>query len=297
MKKLKNLWPRGTKIKKMKNNKKIIVLYHKSCTDGFGAAWVAWRKLGRHAEYIAVKHDDPYPEIVKGRDTYLLDISYDFKKTKKLIKDVKSLTIIDHHISTEKSTKLAGNYLYALDHSGSALAWQYFHPNKKTPTLVKYIEDIDIWNMAMRNTRELLASLETYDHDFVLWNKIAKDWERGDSQKKYLVEGKAILKYKDYLIEKAVKDGDEVTLLGKRALVVNNNLSLNSEIGDAIRKKGYPLGIIWQQKNDKLVVSVRSTAKVDSSKIAARFGGGGHKKASAFRLPAKIKFPWKRIKK
>ncbi len=277
--------------------KKIIVLYHQGCTDGFGAAWVAWRKFGRRAEYIAVKHDDPYPEIVKGKDVYLVDISYDLEKTKKLIKEVKSLTSIDHHISSEKSAKLAGNYLYALNHSGSALAWQYFYQNKKTPTLIKYIEDIDIWNMAMRNTRELLASLETYSQDFVLWNKISKDWERGGSRKKYLAEGTAILKYKDYLIKKAVKDGDEVTLLGKRALVVNNNLSLNSEIGDAIRKKGYPLGIIWQQKGGKLIVSLRSTAKVDSSKIAARFGGGGHKKASAFRLMAKEKFPWKKIKK
>lgn len=281
----------------MSGNKKIVILYHKGCRDGFGAAWAAWKKFGSKAEYTGVNHDDQLPEGIKGKEIYTLDFSYPLDKTSKLLRFAKTLTTIDHHISAEQSVKLAHNYVYELRHSGAVLSWKYFHPDKKVPALLKYIEDIDIWRLSLANTKELMASLETYDQDFQIWNKLAKDWENKTTIKKYLEEGRAILKYQNKLVKKALKDAEEVKLLGNRALAVNFTLALNSEIGDAIREKGYPLGIIWQRKGDKLIVSIRSAGSVDSSKIAARFGGGGHKRAAAFRFQTKEKFPWKSIKK
>src|SRR3989338_1384657 len=280
----------------MPGNKKIAVLYHKGCRDGFGAAWAAWKKLGEKADYIGVNHAEPPPKNLKGKNVYLLDFVYPLETTKKLLKIVKYLTVIDHHISAEKSTKLAHSYLYALNHSGAVLSWKYFHPKKKIPVLLKYIEDVDIWKLKLPNTRELIASFETYKLDFSLWTKLAKDWESAGGRRRYLEEGRAILKYQNSLVKSALKDAEEVRFLGHRALTVNYSLKINSEIGDAIRKAGYPLGIIWQRREGRLIVSLRSTDKIDSSKIASRFGGGGHKKASAFRLPSKEKFPWKKVK-
>lgn len=280
----------------MATKKKIAVLYHKGCRDGFGAAWSAWKKFGARAEYFGVNHDESSPKNLKEKDVYLLDFSYPIHEVKKLLKIAKYLTAIDHHISAATSTKLAHSYLYDIKHSGAVLAWKYFHQNKKIPILLKYIEDVDIWKMAMPYTREFMASLETYKPDFFLWNKIARDWENVAGRKRYLEEGRAILKYQNALVQKALKDAEEVKFLGHRALAVNFTLTLNSEIGEAMRKKGFPLGIIWQRRGGKLIVSLRSTEKIDSSKIAMRFGGGGHKKASAFRLPSKEKLPWKKIK-
>ena len=109
----------------------------------------------------------------------------------------------------------------------------------------------------------------------------------------HLYKGRTAVTY----VPDGYKNAEEVRFYGKRALAVNYALSLNSDIGNAIQKKGYHLGIIWQQRGEKIIVSLRSTNSIDSSKIAQRFGGGGHKKAAAFRLPISIKFPWKRIKK
>lgn len=282
---------------KMKKNKKIVVLYHGGCKDGFGAAWAAWRKFGARAEYIGVNHDRILPKNIKGKHIYTLDFGYPLGVTKRLLSVAKSLTAIDHHISVKKSTKMAHQYVYNINHSGAVLAWQYFHPHSKTPLLLKHIEDIDIWKLALPNTREFMAALETYGMDFVLWNKIAKDWENHRLRKKYFNEGEVILKYQNELVRKALKDAEEVKFMGESALAANFTLSLNSEIGDAIRKKGFPLGIIWQKQGNQIVVSLRSTNKVDSAKLAAKFGGGGHKKAAAFRLPLNQKFPWKKIKK
>ena len=35
------------------------VIYHADCTDGFGAAYSAWKCLGNRAEYHACKHGTP----------------------------------------------------------------------------------------------------------------------------------------------------------------------------------------------------------------------------------------------
>ena len=70
-----------------------------------------------------------------------------------------------------------------------------------------------------------------------------------------------------------------------------------SEIGSELVKKLPPIGIIWSQRKDKIVVSLRSNGKVDVSKLAKKFGGGGHKASAAFRLDLNQKLPWKIIKK
>ncbi|MDP3934894.1 MAG: DHHA1 domain-containing protein [Candidatus Giovannonibacteria bacterium] len=281
----------------MNKNKNIVVLYHKGCEDGFGAAWAAWKKFGARAEYIGVNHGDKLPADLARKDIYMVDFTYPAKEMRRLLKICKKVVALDHHVSSMAATMLAHDYRYNINHSGAGLAWKYFHPKKPIPKLLKYIENVDIWKMSLPYVYEIAASLGTYEFEFYLWNKIAKDFENTRSLNKYIEEGKAILKYKNVLIKKALKDAEEVRFFGKRALAVNFALALNSDIGDAMRKRGFQLGIIWQKKGDKLVVSLRSTNKVDSSKIAMKFGGGGHKKAAAFRLPINQKFPWKKIKK
>ena len=40
-----------------------LVIYHKDCTDGFGAAYSAWKLLGSKAQYHAAKHGDAPPDV------------------------------------------------------------------------------------------------------------------------------------------------------------------------------------------------------------------------------------------
>ena len=65
------------------------VIYHADCTDGFGAAYAAWKHLGNRSEYYACKHGSPPPDI-KGKVVAILDFSYDNKTTKQMIKDLKN---------------------------------------------------------------------------------------------------------------------------------------------------------------------------------------------------------------
>ena len=38
------------------NEMKPLVIYHANCTDGFGAAFAAWLKLGDEAEYLPMEY-------------------------------------------------------------------------------------------------------------------------------------------------------------------------------------------------------------------------------------------------
>ena len=281
----------------MKSNKKIIVLYHKGCSDGFGAAWSAWKKFGKRAEYIGIQHDNPFPQDLKRKTVYMLDISYSLEKTKKLLQTVKKLIIIDHHISAEKSIKMGHEYSYNNSHSGAALAWKYFHPKKTAPALIAYIEDVDLWKRKLPKTMELNLVLRIFPLDFKIWSKIAGDWEIKSLRKRYINDGSSMIKYENNLVARLVEDAEWVVLDKQKALAINAPTRLASQIGDALVKRGAPIGIVWQKKDKNFSVSLRSRPSTDVSKIASKYGGGGHKNAAAFRLDLNIKFPWKNIKK
>jgi bifunctional oligoribonuclease and PAP phosphatase NrnA len=55
--------------------------------------------------------------------------------------------------------------------------------------------------------------------------------------------------------------------------------------------------IIRQECADSCTVSLRSMDKVDVSRIAASFGGGGHKNASGFTMKGKVSNLKKKITK
>ena len=275
---------------------KTVILYHKGCSDGFGAAWAAWKKLGDKATYIAVKYDEEPPKNLVGKRVYILDFCYPAETIKHLSKITRSLVIIDHHFSRKKIIKSVPNYIYSEKNSGAILAWQYFHPGKNIPKLIKYIEDIDLWKRELPHTNELCASLWSYDKDFKIWNKIAKDWETGRGRKHYLDEGKAMSKARKQVVEDAVRNSHSATFLGHKARVSNSHV-LASEIAHALLKKNkVSVGIVWYQKRDHIKVRLNSEGSVDVSKMAQKFGdGGGHKHSAAFRLKLGQKLPWKLI--
>ncbi|KKS24000.1 hypothetical protein A3B05_02145 [Candidatus Giovannonibacteria bacterium RIFCSPLOWO2_01_FULL_43_160] len=280
----------------MKKNKEIVVLYHKGCKDGFGAAWAAWRKFGARAKYIGVNHGDKLPAGLARKEVYMVDFTYSAKEMQWLLKICKKVVALDHHVSSMAATMLAHDYRYNVSHSGATLAWLYFFPNKKTPQILRYLEDTDIWRFKMQHTREIIASIHTYGQDFRIWSKLAKEIEKFSTRKIHIMRGKAILQYQGQLIKKAVDEAEEVLFLKHRVLVSNSSV-LISVIGHKLAQKKKSFGIVWRRSKGLILVSLRSIPSFNVSKIAAHFGGGGHKNAAAFTLSGHKSLPWKRIKK
>lgn len=271
--------------------KKIAILYHYDCPDGFGAAWAAWKKFGKKADYFAVKHQVPPPPGLKNKDIYMLDFTYFGGDLKKLIRE-NTVTTIDHHIGAKKEILSAPRHVFTLNHSGAVLASRFFHPKKPVPWLLRFIEDRDLWRFKLPGTRAVLTVVDLSEFNFLKWNKIAADLEKPALRKKYAREGQAMLKFEDYVLSKIVQKSDWAEFLGRRALVINSSSVLKSEVGNALLKRGAKLAIVWRREAKKIYVSLRSTT-IDVSKLAKHYGGGGHKAAAGFTYDARLKLPWK----
>lgn len=282
----------------MIKNKKIAVLYHNNCMDGFGAAWVIWKKFGNSADYIGVNHMESPPKGLSGKDIYFVDFCYSANEIKNIRKIAKSLTIIDHHISLKDVILSVSKHSYALHHSGSVLAWKYFHPTKNMPTILKYIEDVDLWKFKLQKTHELVAYLDMHlQFSFNHFDAMVRKFENKKTRNQYAHEGRIILQYQNVLIDDAVENSAELVKFCGYTVFSANAPFIHSEIGHVLAKKRGTFSIVWSKKYGKIIVSLCSIGNFDVSKLATRYGGGGHKNASGFSFSANKPFPWKPIKK
>ncbi len=187
---------------------KPLVIYHANCTDGFGAAFTAWLKLGDEAEYLPMdymKTDGKSPadllhkfstERIPGariseREVFILDFSLPRCVMDWIFQIAKRVVWLDHHKTafemwigdvpkkgwicqrlncTEDNP--SGNVHIELNNnkSGALLAWEYFHPITKVPKLIQHIDDRDRWQFKLEGSKELHAVLASYQPwTFEMW--------------------------------------------------------------------------------------------------------------------------------
>lgn len=262
-------------------NEKIVVLYHADCADGFGAAFAAWKKFGEEALYIAVHHDTDPPKEIEEALVYTLDYSYKPEVIDSFKSKMKKLIIIDHHVTAKESVSRADESVLEIEHSGSVLAWNYFHPKEPVPKLLLHIEDGDIWKFQLPGTRELYESLMMRSFDFLVWDKLITEWEDPDKLASYLKEGELLLRRKELTVNELLENAEEVEFEGYTCKMVNSPLYA-SLIGNKLVEAGSPIGIIWSRRENKIIVSLRSSGEPDVAALAEKYGGGGHKAAAGF---------------
>ncbi len=270
----------------------IVVFYHADCTDGFTSAWVAWKKFGDTAEYIASFHDDE-PVFLEGKEIYTIDITFPEVVTMRLMKDNKRVTAIDHHISTKETTLITHKPSFSLDHSGSTLAWKYFFPDDQIPQFLLNVEDRDLWRKKIPSSPVLYAYLDLFDFNFEIWDKLIKDFEVLDKRNKILETGQLLLKYEEKRMDRHInKNAMLVVFEGHKTYAINES-GYASQIGERLSEVLPPISIIWRQnKNGLIIVSLRGSGDVDVSELAKKYGGGGHKNSAAFRLNSLTEIPW-----
>jgi len=272
--------------------KSIIIIYHSDCADGFSAAWSAWKKFGNKAEYLPVKHDLFPPAGLKNKNIYFLDFCYPASIMEKLSNLAASITVIDHHISEKETTeKFPG--LFSLDHSGAVLSWKFFHPKKEIPLLLKYVEDRDLWRFRLPKSKEINSYLRMFSFDFNLWNKLARQLKMPTKRKEWIKNGSLILKYEDRVIEEIITEGAELVRFESYKIFAVNSILFRSELGNLLCRKQPPFSIVWRKEPGNLKFSLRGNGDIDVSKIAKKYGGGGHFSAASFRLPPDSKLPWR----
>ena len=257
------------------------VIYHANCSDGFGAAYAAWKCLGSKAEYHAAKHGSPPPDVT-GKNVAILDFAYDNATTKVMIEEANSLIIIDHHKTNMVNLHDISCTIFDMNHSGTILAWEFFHPGKEPPKFLLYIEDRDLWRWELPYSKEFSASFDMIPFDFEEFGKFEDDSVFDEAAKR----GSYILAYSKTVIKKVCEKAKPRRYQGQDVLVVNSSHWM-SEIGARL-SPDCDFAVIWFYDHEERNVKVSLRAfheTVDVAEIAGTFGGGGHRKAAGFTLP------------
>lgn len=169
---------------------KPLVIYHANCTDGFGAAFAAWLKLGDGAEYRPMNYTNDRALLedavtsATNREVYILDFSFPRAEMDAIFENAKRVVWLDHHKTAfemwckgvpEKGwicqrlncteDNPSGNVHIELNNnkSGALIAWEYFHPITKVPKLIQHIDDRDRWQFKLDGTKELHAALRSHE--------------------------------------------------------------------------------------------------------------------------------------
>ena len=258
-----------------------LVIYHGGCTDGFGAAWAAWKLLGDRATYHPARYGEGPPDV-RGRNVVVLDFSYDNATTKRLISEAKSFLVIDHHKSAMVDLHDVTCTRFDMNHSGAMLSWKFFHPGKEPPRMIRHIEDRDLWKWELPYSREFSAAFDMIPFTFEDFDKFLDDSAVDEAQER----GAYILAYSKTVVSKVAKGATSRRIDGRHVLVVNSSHWM-SEIGNALSTRcDYALVWYWDHSTRQVRGSLRAHHEdSDVSEVAKKWGGGGHRKAAGFSLP------------
>jgi len=287
-----------------------LVLYHQGCCDGYAAALVAYSILRRAPSEVyrilpvnVSQMASEIPKLPYANNVISFDLSFTPATLKQLVDKYSwcgkhqfvddrlvytepVIEVHDHHITTKEclDTEYASHVHFDNNVSGAVLAWRYYYPGVEIPPFLLYVQDRDLWQWRLENSREINSYLQStmLTRDFEHW----LPYLGGDEWNADAVRiGATILNTVKLAIDLICKGSRQRTVDGLRVAVVNSPI-YGSEIGDRLARY-YDYVVVWRTTDlARVDVSLRSEkGKTDVSQIAKIFGGGGHVSASGFSVP------------
>jgi len=268
--------------------KSIVVIYHKNCPDGFASAWSAWKKFGDGASYVPASYGDPIPEGIGGKEVYVVDFSYDSPRLRDLESKAGRLVVIDHHKGGEAHVRATKEHVFDLNHSGAYLAWQYFHPDQKVPDFIEYLSDGDINIYTRPDAHTICTYICSTEKSFAAFDAVYSEMENPTQREGVIEKGKLLERYKDSMLEPALKSIHFIKLHDVILPAVNCVFPMD-EKSDLIHRMYDlypPVAMSYRYDDGEWKCSLRSNGDFDCTVLAGKFGGSGHKGSSGFSIKA-----------
>ena len=216
---------------------KNIVLYHRNCADGLGAAYAAFKVFGDNANYIPINYGEEPPEVSE-KNVFILDFSFPKDKLIKMKKLANSLVVLDHHKTAYEDLKDLDFAIFDMNKSGAGLAWEYFHKTEM-PKFIKLIQDRDLWKFELDDSKFFNDGLRAYvNFDVKSFSKLEDD----NYVNELIVKGKDIRFIFENDIEQFSKYAAKINLYGETGLVCFVPPKFSSELGSKLALKSGTYG-------------------------------------------------------
>jgi uncharacterized protein len=263
----------------------VYCIHHSADLDGHCSGAIV-KFYEKSTKLIGIDYGQKLDLLQFHRDdeVYMVDFSLSYPQMIELSNRCK-LVWIDHHKSSLKIDLKQFNGLaliHDLTKAACELTWNYFSCFPP-PEAVYLLGRYDVWDH--RNPKVLpfqygMNSIVTTP-DSKIWNSLFQNDAISSKKVKEIIEkGKNILDYVIIQNEKLCKSSAfELEFEGYRWVAINMPNG-SSTTFDSIKDE-YDNMMSYSFDGDKWKFSLRSTA-IDVSKIAEKFGGGGHKGAAGF---------------
>lgn len=268
---------------------------HHNDLDGRAAARVValveWNfNPDRYFEADYVK-EIPLDKISQDEKVYIVDYSFTeetVETLRKILEITKNVVWIDHHDSSEKlvekypELQVAGTNINTTV-SGAALTYMVLHNAwyQDIPMYLKYISDYDCWYFKYgRKTEYFKCYMDTRDYrPFAeVWDLLEKASDKVlDS---IISQGEIIRRYLDNIYKEILDNFSYVANVEDADGIYHEALVVNYEgnswvFGDMFNT--FDICILWNFDGKNYRYSLYShDSKVDVSKIAEKYSGGGH---------------------
>lgn len=283
-----------------------VVLYHGGCNDGSGAAWAAYCQLGDDATYLPYYYGSDHLDI-SDRIIFMVDVSADRKMTQHYLDRNNVVVVIDHHESTfvnhkerfdiedfahlqnliETNPNSALYFYVDKNKSGSVLTWEFFTCERDSscvPKQLLLIQEYDIRKFLNFSDSMIINAWLDLDRSIENVGKII-DKNNSINREVYVV-GSAILKHNQSIVRTVTKNyQNKVIIDGVEVITINGPHFLRNEIADELFVNGAKAVIVYNHRENKTVYSIRGNGEFDCVKLAAKYGGGGHRNAAAWSIP------------
>lgn len=265
--------------------KKNLVIYGANCADSFGAAWAAKHALGDYdTDYISA-FQDASPPNVHDRDVYLLDVSYKRAVVESMVEDANAVYVLDHDSATIEDLMplMVDRVIEGVldnDRSGSVLAWEFFNPGEDIPELLQHLQDRALGQWKLPQTREIVATVDSYDHEFPDWDNLMET----NTPRLAEIGSHLLRKFDKDVAEIIEKSAHYLTIAGVVVPAVNVPPIYATACGDILKKEGH-FAACYHYHADHVKFSLRS--KLDGAHVwhvAGLFGGSGTDQVANFEI-------------
>lgn len=263
----------------------LTVYFHRGCPDGAAAAWVAMRASHKPVRLVPIRPGEltGLPDAM-GSDVLMVDVCVDGPQLDELSRVAGSVTVLDHHKTSQPWTVGRPWVHVAADACGAMLAWRHFHGEAPPPAVVRYVQDMDLWRNELPHTRtvqHLLRKMTAPNQVGEVASALENDFHATIQRLQAHADKDAAVVAR-YVEQAAAARLGEATV--QHVSLRPGDAGLASDVANelAIRRGG--VGVAWRRDGKKWRYSLRSVPGQgpDVAALAQQHGGGGHTHAAGF---------------